>query len=1118
MGYRFSAFLAGMMGAMLLTSAAVQAGFPDAFSGEGFSGTPRLLTSPLLPDDIGLNFKRDGRRYKGRGTNTTTIAPLDVSMLSEQILLGLRRFQQKRTVLSASVSGLISRQQQTALEKLSSNSEGVRVHFDPRNGTPSFIRFKQPVAASLRAAAHVDGELIANHFLAAQRDLLKLKNPQSEMKLLRKMQSADGRQHLHFQQLWQGVPLWGKQLVVHLNSRNEIYLINGRYESSPIAADSVPLLSADEALSMVLGDLAVSELKVLDNTLVFYVEGSAPRLAYKLDVRLGLDQRWLYFVDARTAALLHRIQNIHAGSLVEARGADVLNGSVRSFTAWRDGNSYFMIDPTRPLNDVKSGDDPVNRPGSIGDTYIFDARYGNPGDGDQLWYVKSGDAFSGWDPVAVSAMHNARLVYDYYLNTFQRKSIDDKQMNLMSVIHFQQDYNNAFWNGAFIVYGDGDNKLFSPLAGCLDVAAHEMTHGVIEHTANLRYENQSGALNESFADFFAAMVDRDDWLMGEDCTLATPGYLRDLRNPANGLEAQPGRMSEYRNLPNTEQGDNGGVHVNSGIPNRAAYLTVEGIGRDKTEQIYYRALTLYLTASSRFIDARRALIQAAEDIHGVDSPEVEAVKAAWDAVEVVEGGGVVPAPQNSAPADTVEGSDLMVYLYPVDGNNDSLLENFVLYRQMFNTQQDEQLSRVEAAQTRPAVFTGKDGTVFLFVGVDANLYGVNVNGVTEQITFTGNIASIAVSPDGRYLAYTSTDLTDNQIHVLDIEQGGLVDYPIVLPDYQQGENASVGMVRYADSLSFDFTGEVILFDMLVCMSQPDNGCRPDKDESGFNYWSIGLLDLKTRPGRFYFPFPAQSPLFDLGYPSFAYNNSHVIAFDLHEYSDQGGIVKSSVVTLDLERQQMNQVVNFGNRSELFSGIPSFWGDDDYITVQWPAGDGTVATRIPLGDTEDTRWQGYPERAEQINDYAVAMPLMHRIGQRKLSRTLQASSRLLDFGSIKPGIGKTMTLELTNVGNTDIEITAIGLRGSHFFAHNGVNTLLSPGSRLPIDIIFTAPAGSSGTYTADLIINSNGTPATLTISATGTINSGSGDGGLLNPVLLLLFAMTVLMRAGFVRKI
>lgn len=167
-----------------------------------------------------------------------------------------------------------------------------------------------------------------------------------------------------------------------------------------------------------------------------------------------------------------------------------------------------------------------------------------------------------------------------------------------------------------------------------------MTHGVVEYEANLAYQNQSGALNESFADVFGTLIeyeyqkDKADWLCGED--VWTPNVqgdaLRSLSDPTRF--DQPDHMNNYKNLPNTEQGDWGGVHINSGIPNKAAYLVAQKIGTDKTGEIYYRALTSYLTSSATFKDARMALIQSAEDIYGVRSSEYNAVVSAFDAVGI----------------------------------------------------------------------------------------------------------------------------------------------------------------------------------------------------------------------------------------------------------------------------------------------------------------------------------------------------------------------------------------------------------------------------------------------------------------------------------------------------
>jgi len=138
----------------------------------------------------------------------------------------------------------------------------------------------------------------------------------------------------------------------------------------------------------------------------------------------------------------------------------------------------------------------------------------------------------------------------------------------------------------------------SPLAGALDVAGHKMTHGVIENTARLEYRNQSGAMNESFADIFGALIDRDDWTLGEDVVKSNSfpsGALRSLENPNQGGQRDPGyqpmSMGQYVYLRDTPSEDNGGVHINSGIPNHAFYLfaTAAGMNKDKAEKVYYQA-------------------------------------------------------------------------------------------------------------------------------------------------------------------------------------------------------------------------------------------------------------------------------------------------------------------------------------------------------------------------------------------------------------------------------------------------------------------------------------------------------------------------------------------------
>ena len=401
-----------------------------------------------------------------------------------------------------------------------------------------------------------------------------------------------------------------EEIAVHGRGA-DLYFVNARYNTLGIATDCAVNLTPDQAWARAVQQLSVSPSAVLQPRhpdLQLLESGGAYHYVYEVQLLLNNMIRWKLVVDAGTGNILDARKDIRT-QLVAASGVDAL-GRPRNFTAWREGAIYYLVDPSTPTPDASY--DPVNVINNSGDQVLANADNGD--DFDTLFYSTSSSSNSGWDPVGVSVFTNTRQTYDYYLDTHGRDSIDGKGMNLFSIIHYDQNLANAFWNGIYMVYGDGDGSTFSELGACLDVVAHELTHGVVETTAGLAYRNQSGALNESFADIMAAMVDREDWLIGEDCTLRSPGYLRSMSAPARGLGFQPGHMNEFQHLPDTEAGDWGGVHVNSGIPNRAAYLAAEGlsaegigtsIGRSKTEKIFYQGFTTYLTSNSEFADAPR---------------------------------------------------------------------------------------------------------------------------------------------------------------------------------------------------------------------------------------------------------------------------------------------------------------------------------------------------------------------------------------------------------------------------------------------------------------------------------------------------------------------------------
>ena len=243
---------------------------------------------------------------------------------------------------------------------------------------------------------------------------------------------------------------------------------------------------------------------------------------------------------------------------------------------------------------------------------------------------------------------------DFYLEVFDRNSIDDRGMRLNGYVHFGSRYQNAFWDGQQMVFGDGDGTIFTDFTGSLDVIAHELTHGVIEYTANLEYHFQPGALNESIADVFGSLVkqwmrneqaSQADWLVGAE--ILTPGIaadaLRSLKAPGTaydnnlmGRDPQPAHMNDFVTLPDTEQGDWGGVHINSGIPNKAFYLAATSIGGYAWEapgHIWYEALKAS-TVTTNFQQFADTTYLKAGQLYGANSSEQQAVAAAWREVGV----------------------------------------------------------------------------------------------------------------------------------------------------------------------------------------------------------------------------------------------------------------------------------------------------------------------------------------------------------------------------------------------------------------------------------------------------------------------------------------------------
>ncbi|MDI4648584.1 M4 family metallopeptidase [Cohnella hashimotonis] len=523
-------------------------------------------------------------------------------------------------------------------------------------------------ATAVGTSISPDGESAA--VLASDADVLSyfqgtshsLARSETGLEIVNKSEDVYRKAHYLIQQSYNGIPVYGKYIRAHLDSERRLYAATNETASDigSLIANGTAVLTGEQAIAALAASVgaegssvgggtssqpvadtaqAAGQSPVLQQETpkaepIYYPDESGKyTLAYKVELatQSPVPGRWFGYVDAGDGRVLSKFSRLAEAAADSAPATGTgYKGDVRSLNAVNRYGAYYLVDTTKPMYKYNQGAES----GTI-ETYDLGDPY-NPVN------AKTSNFYSS-NPDAIDAHYFAGQVYDFYLNRFGRDSLDGNGMSIVSLVNTNVT-DNAFWDGTEIVYGDG-SKQFECLSCAADVVAHELTHGVIEHSADLEYKNQSGALNESFADMMAAVMDDDDWTIGEDTGVAGgsgSGYLRSLQQPELGLEPQPGTMSGYAQLP--ESNDNGGVHKNSGIPNHAAYLMATGIdeipqlagqGRKLMGDMAYGALTSYLTPTAQFADARDAFVLAAGDLPlsgELRSAVIAKVEAAWAAV------------------------------------------------------------------------------------------------------------------------------------------------------------------------------------------------------------------------------------------------------------------------------------------------------------------------------------------------------------------------------------------------------------------------------------------------------------------------------------------------------
>lgn len=503
--------------------------------------------------------------------------------------------------------------------------------FNETIGTPEFV------SGQLTSSSAKQPEAIVMDYFNQKKEEYKLGEPaEHSFQLIRTEKDQRNTTIMHLQQVFNGVPVWGSTQVAHVNDKGVLTVVSGtaigdldKKEALKVKNNGV---GAQKAIAIAEQDLGFTpdyDTKPATE-LVVYANGSEAVYAYHVNLHFLSPEpgNYEYFIEAATGKVLNKFNKIDTATGTNATGTGTgVLGDKKTLNMTKSGSIYYLQDNTR---------------GQGVFTYNARNRTRLPG---MLWVDSDAVLNASYDKAAVDAHFYAGKVYDYYKNVFNRNSYDNKGAALKSTVHYSISYNNAFWDGSQMVYGDGDGMTFIALSGGLDVVAHELTHAVTEKSSNLIYQNESGALNEALSDIFGTLVEfynnnKPDYEIGEDIyTPRTSGdALRSMSDPAK--YGDPDHYSKRY----TGSQDNGGVHTNSGIINKAAYLLAEGgthygvnvsgVGRDKMGAIFYRANTSYLTSSATFSQARASLVQAAADLYGSSSAEVASVKQAFDAIGV----------------------------------------------------------------------------------------------------------------------------------------------------------------------------------------------------------------------------------------------------------------------------------------------------------------------------------------------------------------------------------------------------------------------------------------------------------------------------------------------------
>lgn len=970
--------------------------------------------------------------------------------------------------------------QLVVLERLRHESSGdVRVHWRDLEGTPRWVSGTRLFSPD---TSEPTGELrdraTARAFLREVRELLRVDDPDDELVLIDQGVDDLGRGHLRFAQRYRGIEISGRELFVHLDPDGAVDRLNGHVTPTPRNQVLVPDVSEQRANDLAMSLHPGARIEGGTELRLHAVPGSRPRLAWRVELELSIVSRREILIDARSGFALRDLELTQHDEVL-GQGVDLF-GQSQFMHTWEHGGLYWALDTSKPM--FQYAGSPPYVEFSAGGIYILDAE----NESEPQVYAASTSPTNWPVPEVVSAATSLSDVYDFYFELLGRNSIDGQGGSMKAVVRYESGLDNAAWGGGFMVFGDAQ-----PYAGAFDVVAHEMSHGVIEATANLEYLDQSGALNESFADVLGESAEwyvrgSADWKLGTE--LNHP--IRDFVVPGS-LEFKPGvpypsKMSEYVQPDDPILAppftDNGGVHLNSSIPNHAFYLLAEGlpnaIGVQDAVRIYYRAL-LSLTSSSDFVDARLACVRAAEELHGPGSPEAIAVGMAYDAVEIFGDAPETPP----APLDPIDAEDSALFLR---GNAASLV--WRRETELGDPSTGQVLLPGKAvAHQRPSLFG--NGSIALLVDASQDIVVVDTEtGESDALGFPGLVHSLAVSPDGELFAFvflSGPGQPSPSISIGDFVTGEMQTFELTDVSTDGGPGSTV---LYADAMDFSADGRFLYYDALNAFGL--NGAEP-----GFA-WSIFARDLST--GATLATVPAELGQV-IGFPSLAQTTDDVLVYEkVDESTGQG-----AVYVRDLETGATTQLV--GGLSGF--AVAGFTGDDEAVVFTRIDAAGGPPRLDRLALTKELAPSGSP--TVWLGD--AANGAIYRRGE-------YTPPNAEPQGSI---VAPSTDLEIQAGESVEFHATADDLNGHYPLAFHWSFDGGAPDSSVgdPGAIAFSTP----GTYRVRLTVTdseglSDSTPHERTIVVTasqgsaGTASGGGGGGGCVarpggggDPLLVILAA-------------